>query len=123
MGGQWGASGEPLRATDTIIHHHPPTATYQTPNATRQPPYTANHPDHKTDVDNTYLECVVLQSCVPSYEVRELLRDKAYAATLIYLQVLAGARFLFNFKKYYLIPINLDKAYAATLIYLLVPYS
>ena len=37
-------------------------------------------------MDNTYLECVVLQSCVPSYEVRELLRDKAYAATLIYLQ-------------------------------------
>ena len=44
------------------------------------------HQDHKTDVDNTYLECVILQTSAPTYEMRELLRDKAYAATLIYLQ-------------------------------------
>ena len=44
------------------------------------------HPDHRGDVENTYLECVILQPEPPSYEIRDILRDKRYAATLTYVQ-------------------------------------
>ena len=44
------------------------------------------HPDHSDDIENAYLECVILQAEPPSYEIRELLRDKRYAATLTYVQ-------------------------------------